>query len=419
MKRLFILLVLFSTLVLSTSAQNVIVDEFGDPIYTQYEDSSALNTDVRPTQKHEKFRDRWTFGVKGGLSYFQFDSIQRSPQTGEEGVHYGFFSDLSHEFSLYTEYAFDYGLGIGMYVGNYSYNRYQVYGSSVEFGAYSHFNLMEILSWRKSPAIARRLHIFWDLGIGAAWLWQNNQIKFHVSSDSVTWNSAAVIRTALQIEFMVRPNWGIFIEGEYHGYGRPNKGYDWINHAKPWINAGMLSGGLRYYFDTREKEPNPLLDENELPIRKPRKPREKRPRAPKNAVYVNLDLTPEVIEAARANEGQVAVQVTPLPQSKELDGALQVLEEQGVGTALINSVPFSNDQLTPESMQILDKIAGSLLANPNWTSVEILYVSNGQATGRAAAIANYLRGKGVKNLTVKGRDASAEVDSSDMIITVR
>lgn len=417
MKRLFILFVLFSTLVLSTSAQTITVDEFGDPVFTQYEDSSTLTPNIQPTQKREKFRDRWTLGVKGGLSYFKLDSIQRSPQTGEQSVHYGFFSDVSHEFSIFTEYAFDYGLGLGMYVGNYSYNRYQVYGSSIEFGAYGHFNLMEMLSWKKSPAIARRLHIIWDLGLGAAWLWQNNQIKYHVSSDTVTWHAAAVIRTALQIEFMVRPNWGIFIEGEYHGYGRPNAGYDWINHAKPWINAGMLSGGLRYYFDTREREHDPLLDENELPIRKPRKPRPKK--APKNAVYVNLNLTPEMIEAARENEGKVAMQVTPLPLSKEIDGALQVLDEQGSGTALINSLRFNNDQLTPDAMQILDKIAGSLLSNQKWTSADMLYVSNEHATARAAAIANYLRGKGVKNLVVKGRDAYTEVDSSDLIITIK
>ena len=406
-----------STVVLSTSAQTVTVDEFGDPVYTQYVDSSAIESGTQPAQKREKFRDRWTLGIKGGVSYFKLDSIQSSPQTGEQNVHYGFLSDLSHEFSIFTEYAFDHGLGVGMYVGNYSYNRYQVYGSSVEFGAYGHFNLMEILSWKKSPAIARRLHIFWDLGIGAAWLWQNNQIKFHVSSDSVTWNCAAVIRTALQIEFMVKPNWGIFIEGEYHGYGRPNGGYDWINHAKPWINAGMVSGGLRYYFDTREREPNALLDDNELPIRKPRKPRPKK--TPKSAVYVNVNLTPDVVEAALDNDGKVAVQVDPLPLSKEMDGALQVLEEQGTGTALINSLHFINDQLTPEAMQILDKVAGSLLANKKWTSVDILYVSNEHATARAAAIANYLRGKDVKNLTVKGRDAYTEVDSSDMIITIK
>lgn len=418
MKRLFVLLVLFSTLVLSTSAQTVIVDEFGDPIYS-YVDSTSIDTIVQPTQKQEKPCDRWTLGIKGGFDYFYLSEDQKSPDKANGDHHYGVASDMSHQFAIFTEYLFDHGIGIGAYFGNYSYNRVTVLGSSLEFGAYAHLSLLELLSWGKEPAIARRLHLFWDTGLGVSAMWQNNQLQGDNSSDQVTWRAVAAIQTSLQLEFLIKNKWGLLLGGEYHGYGRPTMKDDKIFHAAPWINALMVSAGLRYYFDTREKEPNPLLDENELPIRKPRKPREKRPRAPKNAVYVNLDLTPEVIEAARANEGQVAVQVTPLPQSKELDGALQVLEEQGVGTALINSVPFSNDQLTPESMQILDKIAGSLLANPNWTSVEILYVSNGQATGRAAAIANYLRGKGVKNLTVKGRDASAEVDSSDMIITVR
>jgi len=419
MKRLFILLVLFSTLVLSISAQSITVDEFGDPIYTQYVDSSSTDASIQPAQKREKFRDRWTLGIKGGFDYFWLSEDQKSPATTNGDHHYGIGSDMSHQVAIFTEYLFDQGLGIGAYFGNYSYNRVSVLGSSIEFGAYAHLSLIDLLSWGKTPAISRRLHLFWDTGLGVSAMWQNNQLHGDNSSDQVTWRAVAALQTSLQLEFLIKNRWGLLFGGEYHGYGRPNMKNDNFFHAAPWINALMVSAGLRFYFDTREREHNPLLDENELPIRKPRKPREKRPKAPKNAVYVNLNLTPEMIEEARENEGKVAVQVAPLPLSKEVDGAMQVFEEQGIGTALINSVHFINDQLSPEAMQILDRIAGSLLANQKWTSVDILYVSNEHATARAAAITNYLRGKGVKNLTVKGREAYTEVDSSDMIITIK
>lgn len=422
MKRLFILLVLFSTLVLSASAQSIVVDEFGDPIYTQYTDSTALDTIVRPTQKREKPRDRWTLGVKGGFNYFFLPEDQTSPETANGNHRYGIGSDISHQAIIFSEYLFDHGLGIGAYVGNYSYNRVMVLGSSIQFGAYAHLSLLDILTWGKQPPIARRLHLLWDVGLGGSAIWQINQIHGDKSSDQVTWRAAATVRTALQLEFLIKNRWGLLLEGEYQGVGRPNTNKDNFFHSSPWINALMVSAGLRFYFDTREKESDPRLDENDLPIRKPRKPRAprvKRPKGPKNAVYVNVNLTPEMIEEARENNGKVAVQVAPLPLSKEIDGALQVMDEQGSGTALINSIRFINDQLTPEAIQILDKIAGSLLANTKWNSADLLYVSNEHATARAAAIANYLKGKGVKNLTVKGRDAYTEVDSSDLIITIK
>jgi outer membrane protein OmpA-like peptidoglycan-associated protein len=261
--------------------------------------------------------------------------------------------------------------------------------------------------------------LFWDTGLGVSAVWQNNQIVGDPSSDKVTWRAAAVIRTALQLEFLIKNRWGILFEGEYQGIGRPMTANDRYTYAAQWINVLAVSAGVRYYFDTREREHDSRLDENELPIRKPRKPHQIRSKAPKNAVYVNVNLTPELVEEARENDGKVAMQVSPLPLSKEIDGALQVLDEQGSGTALINSIHFINDQLTPDAMQILDKIAGSLLANQKWTSADMLYVSNEHATARAAAIANYLRGKGVKNLVVKGRDAYTEVDSSDLIITIK
>lgn len=418
MKRLFILLVLLSMFVLSTSAQSITVDEFGDPIYTQYSDSITLDSIVQPTQQREKPRDRWTLGVKGGFNYFFINDEQTSPNSAFNGHHFGVGSDISHQASIFSEYLFDHGLGIGAYFGNYSYNRVVVLGSAIEFGAYAHLSLLELFSWKKEPPIARRLHLFWDTGLGACAVWQILQIVGDPYSDQVTWRAAATIRTALQLEFLIKNRWGILLEGEYQGIGRPMTAEDRFTHAAPWMNVLAVSAGVRYYFDTREREHDPRLDENELPIRKP-KPRVKTPRVPRNAVYVNVNLTPEMIEEARGQDGKVAMQVTPLPLSKEIDGALQVLDEQGSGTALINSIRFINDQLTPEAIQILDKIAGSLLANQKWKTADLLYVSNEHATARAAAIANYLKGKGVKNLTVKGRDAYTEVDSSDLIITIK
>lgn len=437
MKRLYTLLVLFSALTVGALAQDTYVDDPDDPVIAQFRDYGTVAAsdsiqaqpeEPTPSKPKESFRDRWTLGVKGGLTYFSLWKEQTSPTLSPSGDKYGIGSDISHEFSIFTEYLFDGGLGVGAYFGNYSYNRYAVIGSSIEFGVYGHFNLLENSAWKQTPAIARRFHIFWDFGLGVGALWQLNQIAGDGSSDTVFWNCSAVLRTALQFEFMIRPNWGIFIEGEYHGYGRGNQAENLFTHSSPWINAGAISGGLRFYFDTREKEHDPRLDENDLPISKPKEPHYP---APKNAFYINVALTPEMIEEARENNGVIStqasemgsvrpgVQVVPMKQSQEVASALKVLEEQGVGTVLINSVRFANEQLTDESMSILDKVAGSLMTNRLWQKVDLLYMCDKQANMRAAVIAAYLRAKGIKNLTVKGFDTKSNDATSDLIITIK
>lgn len=422
MKRLFTLVVLSSVL-LATHAVPAYyaADEEtgGAPVVLQ--NDSAQVVDSEPATKKDSFRDHWTLGLKGGLTYFRLKDEQTSPKEANGGK-YGFASDLSHQFSIFTEYAFDYGLGIGAYFGNYSYNRQAALGTSIEFGVYSHISIFECLTWRNVPPFARRFHLFWDAGLGVSALWQNNQIIGDPSSDKPFWSPYGVVRTALQFEFMVRPHWGLMIEGEYHGYGRGNRKTDNTIYSSPWIHAGMLSAGVRYYFDKRAKDRNPMLDENDLPIRTPRQPR-KRVKTPKNAVYINVNITPEMIEEARANGGAIAVKSTDqeqLPQSADIEGALAVLEEQGKGTVLINSIKFDgNDQLTDDAMQVLDRIAGSLRNNRLWTMVELLYMSGKQASIRATVIATYLRAKGVRNLSVKGYDSQNDEATSDLIITIK
>ena len=418
MKRHFILSVLFTLLTLGTFAQS---DPITNPeMLSQPTDTVIVQTVVQ-SKPAESFRDHWTLGLKGGLTYFALWKEQTSPKAANGGK-YGIASDLSHQFSIFTEYAFDYGLGVGAYFGNYSYNRQAVVGSSIEFGIYSHMSLLESFSWGNPLPISRRFHIFWDAGLGVAALWQLNQILGDASSDKVFWNPAAVVRTALQFEFLIRPNWGIMLEGEYHGYGRGNEEDDKRIYASPWINAGMISGGIRYYFDTRKKEHDPALDETDWPVQKIRKTPTKTQPAPKNAVYVNVNITPEMIEAARKNGGSVAIQSTGLdgmPQSSEIESALKVLEEQGIGTVLINSIQFVNEQLTDESMLTLDKVAGSLLANNLWTKVDLLYMSDSQSAVRASVIATYLRAKGVRNISVKGYDSKSRDATSDLVITIK
>jgi hypothetical protein len=129
-----------------------------------------------------------------------------------------------------------------------------------------------------------------------------------------------------------------------------------------------------------------------------------------------------MIEAARMNGGSVAIQSTGLdgmPQSSEIESALKVLEEQGIGTVLINSIQFVNEQLTDESMLTLDKVAGSLLANNLWTKVDLLYMSDSQSAVRASVIATYLRAKGVRNISVKGYDSKSRDATSDLVITIK
>lgn len=431
MKRLYILVVSLSMIILGTYAQSnntadVSADEYGDLVITPTVDSAK----VEPVKNKKTYRDNFTVGLKGGITYFRLWNEQTSPKEANGGK-YGIASDISHEFSIFSEYLFDYGLGIGAYFGNYSYNRQAVIGSSIEFGIYSHISLLEALSWRKPLPIARRFHINWDTGLGAAYLWQINQIVGASSSDKIYWYPAAVIRTSLQFEFMIRKHWGLLLEGEYHGYGRSGKIIDQKTFASPWIHSGMISAGIRYYFDNTTKEKDPRLDENEMPIHEPRKPREVH-RAPKNAVYINVSLTPEMIEEAMRNNGNITIraselgsdapasaQVSPMRQSNDINNALSTLAEQGVGTVLINSIEFDNNQLTDGSMDVLDEIAGSLMSNQLWQKVELLYMSDKQASEKASLIATYLRAKGVKNLSVKGVTAQSEGDTSDLIISIK
>lgn len=433
MKQLYTLVALLFMFTLGAYAQSdnaidVNTDEFGDVVITQSYDTT--NVEPKTVKKTDSYRDHFTVGLKGGITYFYLKSEQTSPEKANGG-RYGVVSDISHEFSIFSEYLFDYGLGVGAYFGNYSYNRQAVLGTSIEFGIYSHMSLLECLSWRKPLPISRRLHIIWDAGLGVSALWQINQIVGDPSSDKAFWNPYAVVRTALQFEFMFRPHWGLMLEGEYHGYGRPNDKNDNSIYSSPWIHAGMLSGGIRYYFDNRKKEPDPKLDENDLPIREPRKPREVH-RAPKNAVYVNVSLTPEMIEEAMRNNGNITIraselgsdapasaQVSPMRQSNDINSALSTLAEQGVGTVLINSIEFDNNQLTDGSMDVLDEIAGSLMSNQLWQKVELLYMSDKQASEKASLIATYLRAKGVKNLSVKGVTSPSEGETSDLIISIK
>jgi len=383
----------------------------------------AESEKAKKRKKIPSTRDHWTIGFKGGVTYFHLKEAQSSPQQGSTEGHFGFISDLSHQFSVYSEYNFDHGVGVGAYFGNYSYNRYSVLGSSIELGVYAHLSMIECFAWQNVPPIARRFHLFWDTGLGVSAMWQNNQIAGHASSDQVVWNPMAVVRTALQFEFMIRPKWGLFLEVEYHGYGRVAKPQDAGMYASPWINAGMLSAGFRYYFDDRKPAADPRLDDHDLPIR------EKKEVKPKNAIYVNVVLTPEMIEDASHN-GSLATQSMDMndnlatqdnqQHSNDIERALRVLEKQGVGTVLINSISFDeDDQLTDEAMEVLDKVAGSLLSNKLWTKVNLLYMSEVQAGPRASVVATYLRARGIKNMSVKGYNTKMSDATSDLIITIK
>ena len=294
MRRLFTIFSLLLSLTLCFGAQPAIKTQkkskpkttthavkSSEKVKTTQKKSKTQNSS-KPPVKIDPHKENWTVGLKGGINYFSLLRVQQSP-IEVDGIHYGVRSDISQQFAAFSEYNFNRFIGVGAYFGNYCYNRYVVLGSSIEFGLYAHCNVLEIFSWKKAPLISRRLHIFVDTGLGVGALWQNNQIFGHSSSDKVIWNAAAVLKMALQFEFMIKPQWGVFLEGEYHGYGRGNKDRDNLMYSSPWINAGMISAGVRYYFDDRKKETDPMLDENDLPIRT-KKPREKKVKMPNNVL---------------------------------------------------------------------------------------------------------------------------------------
>lgn len=375
---------------------------------------TVLTTGVAAQGDHspvESTRPNWTIGFKGGLTHFWLST----PQNGKFG------SNLSHEFSVFSEYAFVPGVGLGAYLGNYSFNRAKVLGSSIEMGLYVHLNLMELFAWNQPAAAARRFHLFWDTGLGGSAIWQNNQIAGDPSSEKVFWHPAAVVRTALQFEFMVKPQWGLYAEAEYHGYGRPRYNSDSYTKAASWISAAALNVGFRYYFDDRPKPDDPRLDKDQLPIRK-----SKEKESPTNVFYINVDVTPEMLAGAKASPDTVYIQTAPetepitVPRSQEIESALKVLQEQGEGTVLINSIQFDSEaQLTEDAMEILDRVAGSLTSNKQWKKITMLYSSDRQATSRAVVISAYLRAKGVQNLTIKGFEAPTSTPTSDLIITIK
>lgn len=413
MKRFYTLFALLFIITMGTNAQSDLSNyEQNDSAFSQ---PSQVQSAKAETGTYS-FRDHWTLSFKAGFNYFQLKKAQSSPDTATDGSHLGISSDMGPQFVFSTEYNFDNGFGVGAYFGSYNYNRAAVLGTSIEFGIYSHMSLLECFNWNQPLPISRRLHILFDAGLGVAGHWQINQIPGHPSSDKLIWNPYAVLRAALQVEFMVRPNWGLFVEGEYHGYGRGSQMNDNSIESSPWIHAFMANGGVRYYFDRRPQKDDPRLDNNGLPIRKAKE------KTPKEAYYFNIIITPDIIEAARQNGGSVSIQSTGIdgmPQSGEIESALKVLEEQGIGTVLINSIQFDNDQLTDESMLTLDKIAGSLLANNLWTKVDLLYMSESQSVVCASLIATYLRARGIRNLSVKGYDTKSKDSASDLIITIK
>lgn len=395
MKRLLLLLAISATLIANVAAAS---------------SAKALADSIRPN---------WTIGFKAGFTYF----VLQPAQTGTFG------SNLSHEFSVFTEYAFVPGVGLGAYLGNYSFNRSKALGSSIELGFYAHLELLQLLSWNRPPAISRRFHLFWDTGLGASAIWNNNQIWGDPSSEKVFWHPYAVIRTALQFEFMLKPQWGLFLEAEYHGYGRPRYVSDDYTHAPQWINAPVLNLGFRYYFDDRPKPDDPRLDKDQLPIRKQQ---QRDTESSTNVYYLSVDVTPEMLMGGGGVNTittihdtvyiQTEASAAPIsvPRSQEVESALKVLQEQGEGTVLINSINFDSEaQLTEDAMEILDRVAGSLTTNHMWTKITMLYSSDRQATSRAVVIAAYLRAKGVHNLTIKGFDAPTSMPTSDLIITIR
>ena len=188
----------------------------------------------------------------------------------------------------------------------------------------------------------------------------------------------------------------------------------------------MISAGVRYYFDDRKKETDPMLDENDLPIRT-KKPREKKVKMPKNALYLNMNVNSTNRESTIQNDTTIAMQITMpnlsesrKPQSKEIEGALQVLGTQGTGMALFNSIHLVNNQLTDESMKVLDEIANTLIDNNSkWNKVELLYVTNERANERAAIIATYLRAKGIKHIVARGHEGEENSDKSDLIVNIK
>lgn len=386
----------------------------------------------------------WTFGVKGGINYFRLEDQVTGSLTNPIVYNSNTFDDVSQQAVIFTEYAFDKFFGLGLYIGNYSYNRKVLYGSSIEAGVYAHLNLMECFSWRKSPLIARRLHINLDAGIGGAGWWQILVLKGDPASDKTTWNGYVVGRGALQFEYFIRPQWSLLLEGEYHIYGsKLNVLEDTKKHRIPWANAGALNLGFRYYFDTRkDKDPYaPVegLNSNNLPIQKKKEPKQPRSKSlhvkqAKNAVYVNVNVTGEMLEEARAKGKPVSVQATEAgsaspnvevvstssPESSEINGALASLSKLGRGDAEMNTIRFdAGNELTPAAQKALDEIAASLLNNHEWKQAEFLYICNGDALKKAAAIQNYLQAKGVKNITVMGRETKDNAQTNDLMVSIQ
>lgn len=380
----------------------------------------------------------WTLGIKGGINYFRLTDQITGAAVDKIEYNSNTFDDVSQQAVLFTEYNFNKFLGLGLYVGNYSYNRKVVYGSSIESGLYMHLNLMECFSWRKSPLIARRLHINTDLGLGGATWWQINVLKGDPTSDKRMWYGYAVVKTALQFEFFLRPQWSLLLEGEYHFYGRPSQQRDFSTHSFGFANAGTINVGLRYYFDTRkDKDPyatGPGLNDKNLPIREKKQPKHPRIKQSKNAVYVNVNVTGEMLEEARATGKPVSVMATEAgstspnvevvstssPESSEINGALATLSTLGRGDAEMNTIRFdAGNELTPAAQKALDEIAASLLNNHEWKQAEFLYICNGDAQKKAAAIQNYLQAKGVKNITVMGRETKDNAQTNDLMVSIQ
>lgn len=381
----------------------------------------------------------WTFGVKGGINYFRLHDNITGHFLPDSMYNTGTYDDVSQQVAIFAEYAFDKFFALGLYIGNYNYNRMATYGSSIESGVYVHLNLMECFSWRKSPLIARRLHINLDAGIGGAAWWQNPQMKGNPASDHVYWNGYAVGKGALQFEFFIRPQWSLLLEGEYHIYASKANYYPDIARARTaWTNAGALNLGFRYYFDTRKNDNTARedgLDENNLPIRKKKERKQKvNVKQSKNAVYVNVNVTGEMLEEARATGKPVSVMATEAgstspnvevvstssPESSEINGALATLSTLGRGDAEMNTIRFdAGNELTPAAQKALDEIAASLLNNHEWKQAEFLYICNGDAQKKAAAIQNYLQAKGVKNITVMGRETKDNAQTNDLMVSIQ
>lgn len=367
-------------------------------------------TSISAQHIDKKEISHWSFGLKGGTSWWNFTSPGVYQGDWDFGWHGGFV----------LEYTINPVFGFGLDAGYYNHDgldatfdentlKIPFKNQAIDGLIFGSVNLSNLFSPARQGKFWKATNIYTNFGIGAGAY--DYETATGTESD---FKVAPLAAAGLNIEFNLGKKWALGVGGDYRWHFRDDLSGAKLGRNTESVNAQLL---LRYKFNAGKKKHVRNLTTAEF--------------YPQPAPVVVVDNIPneEVMNRIKTLENQNNQNKQKIQELEQksarinqevvrAENKIQNLEHHDpVANLVVENIQFVLNQkdLSTTNRAILDQVAAILLANMNsWKSLEISGYTD--ATGaesgnirlsetRAKLVANYLMSKGISSsriTSVKG-----------------